>query len=239
MATPALKLLSDRRKQPIPVHFETTSIGELYRNCDFIKVCGRPPVGRQFGCTRKLALELDESEIQASCRKLANIKKPLDQLPHTYVDSDPNAIMRPNDIAVIHGCLGETYRRRKNLGHDVRQHIIDGVVASGYNPVILGSKSDLLKFWHKNDLSRCRSYLGKLSLKESVSKLEQCKFFISNDTGLYHVAGALKKRGMVIWKRTNHIKNKSPFKGITHVLAGKLSDQFITNSIDDYLDEQL
>lgn len=238
MATPALRLLANRFQYPISVYFDTKPIGELYRNCEFIKVCSQAPKGRMVGSTRGLKRKPGESEVQAYCRILAGVRKELESLPHTYVD-DPNKPVRSEDVAIMHGCLGEKFRKRKDLGRSIRQYIIDSVKVSGLNPVIIGSKTDKEKFWNKNDLFGCENLLGKLSLKDSVHRLSQCRFFISNDTGLYHVAGALRKDGLVIWKKTNFIKNQSPFKGLTHLLAGDMDENSVTDAIDKYLDNKL
>jgi|YNPMSStandDraft_1061717.scaffolds.fasta_scaffold00017_30 heptosyltransferase-2 len=44
------------------------------------------------------------------------------------------------------------------------------------------------------DLAKAKiiDYTGKLSLKETICKISQCDYFISNDTGLMHIASALR-----------------------------------------------
>ena len=46
----------------------------------------------------------------------------------------------------------------------------------------------------------------------SLAALNDADFVISNDTGMYHAAGALDKRQFVMWKDTNKIKNSTPSK---------------------------
>ena len=68
-----------------------------------------------------------------------------------------------------------------------------------------------------------------------MSILRQCDSFISNDTGLYHVAGALKKSGLVLWKKTNFIKNKSPYEGIRHCVNPKGDVALYKKNIDLFI----
>jgi heptosyltransferase-2 len=43
---------------------------------------------------------------------------------------------------------------------------------------------------------------GKLTLNQSASVIQQCKYIYSHDTGLMHIASALKKRIVSIWGNT-------------------------------------
>lgn len=47
-----------------------------------------------------------------------------------------------------------------------------------------------------------------LSLKDTASVIASSEFFISNDTGTYHLASAMKKQGIVIFTATSVYKNK-------------------------------
>ena len=49
-----------------------------------------------------------------------------------------------------------------------------------------------------------------LDLRSSASIIKNSKLFISNDTGTYHLAAAMKKQGIVLFTATSTIKNYHP-----------------------------
>jgi ADP-heptose:LPS heptosyltransferase len=53
--------------------------------------------------------------------------------------------------------------------------------------------------------------LGKTKLFQAVRILNNCEFFISNDTCLYHFASGLQKKGLVFWRETSHKVDGNPF----------------------------
>lgn len=53
--------------------------------------------------------------------------------------------------------------------------------------------------------SRCVNFCGKTSLREAVALIEKCQLFITNDSGLMHVAAALDTPQIAIFGSTDHI----------------------------------
>ena len=49
--------------------------------------------------------------------------------------------------------------------------------------------------------------IGKTSITETVALIKQCDFFISNDTGLTHIASAVGTEGLAIFGPSSTIKN--------------------------------
>lgn len=237
MATPALRLLSEKHQTKVKVFFATPPLGELYKDCPFIEVLKKRPKEPPFYSIRLLQRLKKESDAEALCRILKVGKK---NIPHTYVDPVDLIDFPKKDkkcVAVFHGCLSQVYRNEKNVGQETRQYIIDRLLEKDVRVVLLGSKGDNDKYWNVNNLKGVENLLGKYSLPESVSILRQCDNFISNDTGLYHVAGAFKKKGLVLWKKTNFIKNKSPYGGIKHCVNPKGDVGLYKNYIDMFLKE--
>ena len=79
-----------------------------------------------------------------------------------------------------------------------------------YKIVLVGNGHDF-----KRDLSRMsewdrRTVVVKDDIRKAISLIGGAKFVVSNDSGLYHVAGALNKDIFVIWKQTPMEKNRSP-----------------------------
>ena len=53
--------------------------------------------------------------------------------------------------------------------------------------------------------NRCVNFCGKTSLREAVALIERCQLFITNDSGLMHVAAALDTPQIAIFGSTNHV----------------------------------
>lgn len=234
MTTPALQLLNQR----VGVYFSDKHIASLYQNCPFIKILENEPKTKFVLTSEKPKRNKGESDIHAYCRMV--IKKPPMVLPNTYVDKCNDYILERQEdtkhIALFHGCLGKVFKSKKDIGRDARQMIIDKVLTYGYVPVLLGSSGDFKSYWSMNNLEACINYLGELNLRQSVSVLDQCDYFISNDTGLYHVAGALKKPGLVLWHKTNMEKNMCLFGGINHIQSGIRSINKYSLAVDSFLE---
>lgn len=240
MATPALRLLSEKKREKIKVFFETAPVGDLYRNCSFITVLKKRPGGKPFFTIGAIKRNKHESESKAICRLL---KMDSSKISNTYIDTvDTKLISKGNEkkiVAVFHGCLGECFRDKKDIGTEARQYLIDALTKNKIRTMLLGTEKDYKMYWSKNNLDKVENHLGKHSLIDSVGILGKCDRFISNDTGLYHVAGALMIKGLVLWKKTNHEKNRTIFDGIEHGLNGKgCLDKYI-EMIDSYIKREV
>jgi heptosyltransferase-2 len=53
--------------------------------------------------------------------------------------------------------------------------------------------------------NRCVNFCGKTSLREAVTLIERCQLFITNDSGLMHVAAALDTPQIAIFGSTDHV----------------------------------
>jgi len=248
MATPMIKVLSKINKKPIPVFFETKALSSLFNECPFIKILRKKPrykPGWSSIPPSKKSRKKDESDTEALiriyCRKRYNYKG---LIPETYVDSCNTEILKKKKnrkyVAIFHGCLSGKKRFHKEIPLESRDYMVMQCIDRGLIPVIIGSKRDYRLYWNKNEsINNGKSvlnYLMKFSLRDSVSILNQCDYFMSNDTGLYHVAGALKKRGLVLWKKTDPVKNKSFFGGIDHFIDIKGRSSAYSVAIDSFLD---
>ena len=69
---------------------------------------------------------------------------------------------------------------------------------NNYNIACIGSKNEYI--------NGCNNETQK-SIEKSIELIRNCKLFISNDTGTYHIAAALKKKGIAIFTATSHLKN--------------------------------
>lgn len=241
MATPMIRLQSKKIGKPVPVFFTNNHIATLYKDADFINILSKKPsVPAAYGSSRHpKAREKRESDSEAYCRIQLGHTGPI---PSTYVDRPDKSeyLLEKQDekryIAVFHGCLGTVFRKKKDIGANNRQMMINEIIRHEMIPVILGSKDDINNFWYANDTSKCISLAGKLSLRQSVSVLSQCYAFVSNDTGLYHVSGALNMRGIVFWHKTDMYKNRSTSKKIIHIQTNNLDDNIYRNNLISFLE---
>jgi len=235
MLTPALQLLPDK----VNVYFHDKKIQSLYRDCPFFNILKKRPKNKPFISSRRpYSRKKKESDTLAYCRILFGDAK---SVPNTYIDKCQDYKLDKKNIkhvAIFHGCLGTIYRKKKDIGLETRQYIIDSIIKKGYVPVILGLDKDAENYWNKNNLDGCVNLIGMLSLRESVSVLDQCDFFMSNDTGLYHAAGALEKPGLVMWYKTNMIKNMCVFNGIEHTQTDDRLSPVYERAVDRFLEKQ-
>ena len=219
MMTPALRLASDQQGQPISVFFQTKSLSELFGHCPFLRRVKERPLGSPR-CTSKPPREDGSDNVTRFIKSLCKIVP--EKIPEYYVDSKITYHLESSSkrrVAIVHGCLGRHWQAHKTLPKLVRQHMLDAVIGAGLQPVLLGSKDDARKFWAPIQIADAENYLGQLSLRDTVSVLAQCDGFISNDTGLYHVAVALRKPGIVLWKKTDPKRNRAPGDFVEHFVS--------------------
>ena len=245
MSTPLLISLSEIYQRPIPVYFETDIIKTLYINAGFIKILkNKPRPGYIWSSCPPKEKNKNESDTECYMRLYADKLGYTKPIPNTYVDINNSVeldkVKGKKYIALFHGCFSPKNVEKKQLSKRVLQYMIDSVIDRGNIPVLLGNKSDNDNYWSKIQIDdRAINYIDKLSLKDSVSILNQTDLFLSNDTGLYHVAGALKKNGLVMWYKTDHIKNKCIFEGIEHCINYEGDDKVYMDSIKDFLDKNI
>lgn len=63
----------------------------------------------------------------------------------------------------------------------------------------------------------CINLCGKTSLRQAISLIDQCRLFITNDSGLMHVAAALHIRQIAIFGSTDHTTT-SPRSHLSHIV---------------------
>lgn len=236
--TPGLREMSARLGQRIPMYFETDGLSQLFADCPFIDVMPAKikHCSAKFTSGKPDRLK-GESDYMAWSRILNPITVAYTGPRHTdgkfepYVDkcSPPDWWKHPKGktIAIVHGCLSDnlTTIKQKDVGDEVRQHMVDAVCEAGATPVIIGNTVDLIRFWSRIDYVRKVvefSALGNedISLHRAVGIMQKCDAFITNATGLYHVGAASGIAGLVLWKGCDFEKNVAPSKHVTHKSDG-------------------
>lgn len=72
-----------------------------------------------------------------------------------------------------------------------------------YPVVLIGGKEDIYDGdTIKNECTNVYNYCGKLSISESAAVIEKSSLIITHDTGMMHIAAALKKDIISVWGNT-------------------------------------
>lgn len=244
MSTPCIRALSELWDMPIPTYFEVKKVGSLFDSCPFIQRLKNPLPIRPIATSQTYPNRLPtESDSEFLFRTVAKIKGYKGIMPHTYVDRPNNNTMQKEGgkkyVAALQGCLAPNKVKKKVVEPETLEYVLKSILDRGHVPVVIGSKSDLNQFWKKlmkKYGDSVLNYAGNLDLRTSASVLGDCDAFISNDTGLYHVAGAYNIPGLVMWKSTDAVKNMSPSKKITHVRRRGKSEDIFKIEIDKFLE---
>ncbi len=240
MATPALQRLAEKKKTPIPVFFQTRYLSDIFCDAEFMTILQKKPPGQPFASSHHPQRRKSESDYEAYFRIICREK--LTNLYVPYVDCSNTLKLNRNAgvtyVAIFHGCLNTKREIQvvKSIGWKTLSHLVKALRARNIVPVVLGSRMDA-RFWGKVDLSKCKNYLGKLPIRQSISILSQCDYFISNDTGLYHAASALGMKGLVCWHKTSFKKNRSPNTRISHCINREGDLGIYRKAIDAFIDE--
>ncbi len=239
MLTPTIKKCYDLFNRKIPVFFDSKEIESLYVKSEYIEILDFiPNTPAIFTSSRNKGTKNGMNKYLDFCNSTLGVQ----DIGQPFVDDDITFNINKNGniyIALINGKEikqdHDPYKYGKDLRPETRQYMIDRCLDLGITPVILGNSKDIENFWQFNDISKCENFLNKLSLKDSVSVLKQCDGFISNDTGLYHIASAMKKKGLVIWRDTECEEHRNPLDGdfIQHHATAKKETYF--KVIDDFI----
>ena len=95
-------------------------------------------------------------------------------------------------LVVIAG--GAEYGPAKILPQQKYAHIAIKLIEKGFHILLVGSNNDEKINHHINELTnfQCFDITGKTSLKDCIDIFSLSKYFLSNDSGLMHIAAALK-----------------------------------------------
>jgi ADP-heptose:LPS heptosyltransferase len=214
MCTPTIITLHQHYKQKITVHFSDEYMYDLFKDWDVIEATTKTPSGKTklFGSNLINQKIPDWQFIHNTITKQQNIYGQY-PVPHTYVpcfDITEKEFPKDSYVVLIRGCFkGSIWASKKNPGDDIYNYIMKNIPEK-YKIVLVGNGHDF-----KRDLNRMsrwdpRTVVVKDDIRKAVSLICGAKFVVSNDTGLYHVAGAINKDIFVIWKQTPKEKNRSP-----------------------------
>lgn len=84
------------------------------------------------------------------------------------------------------GIAPEAYHNTKRWPKERYAELIDRLTTDGYNVSVFGLNNSNLGNGNQN----VTNFSGSLSLVETAKRINECDYFISNDTGLMHIASA-------------------------------------------------
>jgi len=206
--TPAIQTLYYvRDKTPVPLYFEEAYLKDLVIDWGMVKIIDSPPHTPPSVNTR-WANKYNGKDPDYRCIfdyvKQEHIT--FSRLHHTYCD----LVMEPQlhtDYAVfIRGSI-KGREQEKDPGEDIYRHAIKKCTEAGLKCVYVGVTYDYER-WGIDFVNSFFSVLG--NLRAEMSYIMGAKFVVTNDTGLYHVGGAYQKKGFVMWKDTDPVKNATP-----------------------------
>jgi len=199
--TPAIKAAYDSGIKPVPVYFETSYIRELFSNSKYIR-CLDAPTGKRLITTTYTKKGTPDY------LHLLNIVK--DKLKLKSIEGYKSFAPEFKTIhtkycVVARGCLKNSFWKDKK---EVGDSIYKTILASISLPVVfVGNTNDSL---YRMEDWATDSRIVIDDIRKVARLIQNCSFFISNDTGLAHLAGAYNRKSFIIWKDTPLLKNKNP-----------------------------
>ncbi len=188
------------RNEPTDVYFHDPAIASLYHDCPLINILAKKPKSEPWNNTGLPYRRHGESDYQAWWRRAGG------EGEYKCVPCDIKYNPESETVALVHGCHGLRYRRMKDVGKDVRDSWLTH--AREPLPLIIGTYQDHKWYWKHNTLPA--RFMFGAPLRTAVEIMFKCKYFISNDTGLAHLAAASGMPGIVFWNDTDFIKNGVP-----------------------------
>ena len=214
--TPAIQKLAEQEK--VKVVFEEPYLKDMFRKAEFMEIVDKP---------ESINPDVDSMWTNQSIpdwryiyQRVIGNKEPEYK---TYVDKlNPVRDDFKYYVVLRGGILGR--EDEKDPGEEIYREIKKEIsrVRPELQTVYLGISEDFARYgsWIEDF-----QWIIMDDVKDSLRWLNGAEFIISNDTGMYHAAGALNKKGFIIWKDTNAIKNRSPNQGFTYsiwIVTGKL-----------------
>jgi ADP-heptose:LPS heptosyltransferase len=121
--------------------------------------------------------------------------------------------LTPVSIVIHAGCSKKKMWERKRWPH--YHALIELLLKDGCNVYCCGKEDEGI------DHPGVTAYL-KLPLPHTIALIEQGNLFVSNDSGLMHIAAALRKKQVAIFTATSIRKNAPSYNPYAHVIAPEL-----------------
>lgn len=227
--TPTLQALFRHYRTPIPVYFESKVVQDMFGDAPFITAINKY---QKDGYEQLFTSGLVNQKIpdykfifdEIMIKRLKLHPKIAGEIPHTYVDrcSAPEEYRNTKYAVIARGGVNNEFVQDKDPGREIYKYIIGKLESFGLKVIVIGSDNDKTRIDEiKEDNPGCIFELN--DVRKSIGLISGSHLMVTNDTGMCHAAGALKKRAFVLWKDTNFNKNRSPGHGkqMVYSIAGK------------------
>jgi ADP-heptose:LPS heptosyltransferase len=218
--TPAMIAYYNHTGKRVKAMFHSEYIEKVFQKADFLQIVDSMD-GTDI-CSNMINQKIPDwkhvLQIASDKFDLPKTENP----PHTYVDGCNDDQIEANLVVLCNNCANEAKRHTKCIDFAVYKEITQYFKKKGFAVVMLGSMADEQynePIWSKSDI-----LFKSIDITKQLELIKMAKYVVTNDTGLYHVAGAMKKKGIVFWKDTNPIKNLSPNKNFRHSYGNYLKD---------------
>lgn len=209
--TPTIQMLSHHFKQKIPVLFDSDVVRDMFLDCEFIDIITHSKGKKQLFHSGLVNWNIpDHIYIQQKISSQLKIKS--SKKYHTYVDTvqlREKCHSKPY-VVFARGCAGKYWEKAKEPGDDIYIHIAKKVLDQGLDVIFIGSDLERDKLLRIHNALDQKSHMVLNNIRHSLALLNECKYLVANDTGMYHAAGALNVPTFVLWKDTPFEKNKCP-----------------------------
>jgi heptosyltransferase-2 len=132
-----------------------------------------------------------------------------ENLPNPQLSSAPKAALdilsrlgiKLTQNKILGLCPGAEYGEAKRWPAEYYAEVANHAMNQGWQVWLFGSDKDVAVTSQINQLTQnnCLDFGGKTSLSEAIDVMSLCDTFISNDSGLMHIAAALNKKLIAIY----------------------------------------
>ena len=133
--------------------------------------------------------------------------------PATLNISERDFNLKPLNILIHAGCTQRTYWERRKWTH--YKELIDLLSKEGFHVYCCGKEDEVI------DHPQVTAY-NFLPIQETIALIKQCDLFLSNDSGLMHIAGALRKNQIAIFTATSDKKSGPYYNPHARVITPRI-----------------
>jgi len=128
--------------------------------------------------------------------------------------SERNFGLNQLSVLIHAGCTERTYWERRKWTH--YKELVDLLVQDGCHVYCCGSRDEIID--HR-EVTACNN----LPIQETAALIHQCGLFVSNDSGLMHLAAALRKMQVAIFTATSDMKSGPYYNPNASVIKPELA----------------
>jgi ADP-heptose:LPS heptosyltransferase len=148
--------------------------------------------------------------------------KPILYLNEDEINYAKNELKEYNSIKKIAVCLNSSAKCR-DLDYDYIYPLLEKLKNDGYILLLFGTIK-------QNDEIFDKSYIGKTSLRECISLMNECDLYLGVDTGLFHIMAALNKPQVVFFRNcgcSNNAYSNTYFLDSEVICGAKCREPFL------------